>query len=111
MQLAQNNSTNHLHGGKEGWGKKLFSGPHPLNRNGREAVLFTYTSPDGDEGYPGTVELQVWYTGYEVQEDGISKLVLETEYEVKMTGDECEETTVGITNHRYLRQPYSLDDH
>jgi aldose 1-epimerase len=82
-----------------------------MNRNGRESVLFTYKSPDGEEGYPGTVELRVWYTGYEAQEDGVSKLALETEYEVEMIGDECDETTVGITNHRHLFQPCSLEDH
>lgn len=82
-----------------------------MNRNGRESVLFTYKSLDGEEGYPGTVELRVWYTGYEAQEDGVSKLVLEIEYEVEMTGDECDETTVGITNHRHLFQSCSLEDH
>jgi aldose 1-epimerase len=111
LQLAQNNNTNHLHGGKVGWGKKLFSGPQTMNRNGRESVLFTYKSLDGEEGYPGTVELRVWYASYEAQEDGVSKLVLEIEYEVEMTGDECDETTVGITNHRHLFQSCSLEDH
>jgi aldose 1-epimerase len=67
---------------------------------------------DGEEGYPGTVELRVWYASYEVQEDGVTKLVLEAEYEVEMIGDECEETIVGITNHRHVCcQSSSLDDH
>lgn len=65
-------------------------------------MLFTYKSPDGEEGYPGTVELRVWYAGYEDQEGDLSKLVLEAEYEVEMTGDQCDETTVGITNHRHV---------
>ena len=108
LQLPQNEFPNHLHGGEEGWGKKTFSGPYPLSRHGRESVLFTYQSVDGEEGYPGTVELRVWYTGFEVQEDGVSKLVLEAEYEVEMTGDECEETIVGITNHRQVFRSDSL---
>lgn len=101
-QLAQNNGPNHLHGGTQGWGKKTFSGPHPVNRGGHEGVQFTYTSPDGEEGYPGTVELRVWYTAYETKEDGISKTLLEVEYEVEMIGNECEETAVSVTNHSYF---------
>lgn len=70
-----------------------------MNRNGKEGVLFTYLSPDGEEGYPGTVELKVWYTAWTEDEDGVSKTVLQTEYEVELVGDECDETVVNITNH------------
>jgi aldose 1-epimerase len=100
-KLTANNGPNHLHGGSQGWGKKKFTGPKPVNRNGKEAVLFTYVSPDGDEGYPGTVELKVWYTASTENEAGLSKFVLETEYEVEFTGNECDETVVNVTNHRY----------
>ena len=99
-QLAQNNGPNHLHGGQYGWGKQDFTGPTPMMRNGKESVQFTYLSPDGDEGYPGTVELRVWYSASEEQEDGILKTVLVTEYEVELVGDECEETAANVTNHR-----------
>lgn len=98
-QVAANEGKNHIHGGKKGWGKKTFSGPKPINRDGKEGVLFTYVSPDGDEGYPGTVELRVWYIAYTEKEDGVPKVVLETEYEVELVGSECEETVVNITNH------------
>lgn len=101
-KLAANEGSTHIHGGLEGWGKKKFDGPQPVNRNGKEAVLFTYVSPDGEEGYPGTVELRVWYTAYTEDEGGVSKTVLETEYEVELTGDEVEETIVNITNHGYF---------
>lgn len=74
-------------------------------------MLFSYKSADGEEGYPGTVELRVWYASYEIQEDGMSKLVLEAEYEVEMIGEECDETIVGITNHRHVYQVAPLDDH
>ena len=99
-QLGKNNGPNHLHGGASGWGKKKFSGPHPLTRNGKESVQFTYISPDGDVGYPGTVELRVFYSASEESEDGVTKTVLTTEYEVEMTGDEVDETAVNVTNHR-----------
>lgn len=99
-KLAANDNSNHLHGGAQGWGKKKFNGPRPVNRNGKEGVLFTYVSPDGDEGYPGTVELRVWYTAWAEEEDGLSKTVLETEYEVEFIGSECDETVINVTNHR-----------
>ena len=99
-QLAQNNHGNSLHGGSQGWGKRTFNGPKPINRNGKEGVLFTYLSKDGEEGYPGTVELRVWYTAYKEQDAGVEKTVLEAEYEIEFVGDECEETVVGVTNHR-----------
>ncbi|KAK6378908.1 hypothetical protein LTS17_006611 [Exophiala oligosperma] len=101
-KLAANNGPNSLHGGAQGWGKKKFQGPKPVNRNGKEGVLFTYLSPDGEEGYPGTVELKVWYTAWTEDEDGVSKTVLQTEYEVELVGDECDETVVNITNHGYF---------
>ncbi|KIW15053.1 hypothetical protein PV08_07840 [Exophiala spinifera] len=101
-KLAANNGPNSLHGGAQGWGKKRFQGPKPVNRDGKEGVLFTYLSRDGDEGYPGTVELRVWYTAWTEDEAGVSKTVLQTEYEVEFVGDECDETVVNITNHGYF---------
>ena len=99
-KLAANSGPNSLHGGNIGFGKHHFRGPQPVERGGREAVKFTYLSPDGEEGYPGTIELRVWYIAWEDEEDGVPKVYLEAEYEVEMVGDECEETVVGITNHR-----------
>ena len=95
-KLSKNDGPNCLHGGSKGWGKREFRGPKPVNRNGKEGVEFKYLSKDGDEGYPGTVECKVWYT------TGIEegKVVLDIEYEVQFLGDECEETVVGVTNHR-----------
>ena len=99
-QLVQNNGPNTLHGGTEGWGKKQFSGPHSTTRNGKDATKFIYVSPDGDEGFPGTVELRVWYITSEEDEGGVKKTVLTVEYEAELVGDECEETAINVTNHR-----------
>lgn len=99
--LTPNNGPNTLHGGKHGWGEQLFEGPKPLRRNGKESVQFTYLSPDGDEGFPGTVELRVWYTASEEDDAGRKVTVLNVEYEVEMVGDDNpEETVVAVTNHR-----------
>ena len=97
--LTANNGPNSLHGGPQGWGKREWVGPRPVNRNGKEGVVFMYRSPHDEEGYPGTVECSVWYTAS--KEDG--KTLLDVEYEVELVGDECPETVVGVTNHRYGR--------
>lgn len=93
--LAQNNGPNALHGGQKGWDKRIFDGPKAVNRNGKEGIFFKYLSKHEEEGYPGTVEVRVWYTAN--KEDG--KTVLETEYEAELVGDEVEETALNITNH------------
>ena len=103
-QLHANEAPNTLHGGAQGWGKKDWEGPTPVNRNGKEGVTFTYVSKDGDEGYPGTVKATVWYMTSE--EEG--RIILDVEYQVEFTGDEVEETVVGVTNHRYLN-PYPIN--
>lgn len=94
--LAANDGPNCLHGGLQGWGKRIFDGPSKVSRNGKEGVYFSYVSKDMEEGYPGTVECQVWYTAG-VEGD---TTVLDVEYQVELIGDECAETVVGVTNHR-----------
>jgi aldose 1-epimerase len=99
--ITTNKGPNSLHGGKEGWGKKVFEGPKAVHRNGKDGLEFRYLSKDGEEGYPGTVELRVWYTvGKEGDRTSSPKTVLQVEYEIEFVGDECEETVVGVTNHR-----------
>ncbi len=95
--LPINNGPNSLHGGKKGWGKRIFEGPKTVDRHGKKALEFRYTSKDGEEGYPGTVECRVWYAAGKEGE----QTVLMVEYEVELVGDEVEETVVGVTNHRY----------
>lgn len=68
-----------------------------------ESVEFTLRSEDGDEGYPGTVEAKVMYTA--VEDKGV--VVLGIEYEVRLVGDEVEETAVNVTNHSYVLPPIS----
>lgn len=99
-ELAVNNGPNTLHGGAQGWGKKDFEGPTPVNRDGREAVMFRYLSKDGEEGFPGTVEMKLWYKAYVEKDEGKDKTTLEIEYEAELVGDEVEETAVSLTNHR-----------
>lgn len=60
-QLAVNNGENHLHGGNTGFNKVLWDA-EILDDPERPAIRFRYVSPDGEEGYPGTVTLKVTYS-------------------------------------------------
>ncbi|KAK3207510.1 hypothetical protein GRF29_103g1249869 [Pseudopithomyces chartarum] len=100
-QLPVNNGPNSLHGGDLGWGKREFEGPTDVDRNGKPATFFKYISKDGEEGYPGTVEVRVWYVQEKLEEDGVQKEVLHIEYEAELV-DDTPATAVNITNHSYF---------
>ncbi|KAI9799188.1 MAG: hypothetical protein M1833_004228 [Piccolia ochrophora] len=107
-QLATNDGENSLHGGSQGWGKRVFTGPILELNNGTESAKFRYTSPHGDEGYPGTLEVLVTYTGRPIDDHDGDGFALEIEYEVKFADkaenvyDESRETVVNVTNHSYF---------
>ena len=50
-----------LHGGNRGWNAYVW-GATPFVKGDNVGVVFTHTSPDGDEGFPGKVEVKVTYT-------------------------------------------------
>jgi aldose 1-epimerase len=50
----------HLHGGTKGFDKVLWKGA-PVRKAGARGVALTYTSKDGEEGYPGTLQVKVTY--------------------------------------------------
>ena len=60
--LARNNGPNHLHGGNKGWDKAVWSAGDPFQNATGVGVTLSHTSPEGDEGYPGTVKAVVTYT-------------------------------------------------
>ena len=88
-QLATNNEPNHLHGGgKRSLDKVLWRGEPATDGTAR--ITFRYRSPDGEEGYPGNLDLAVTYAlvGQE----------LAITYEA--TTDAA--TPVNLTNHAYF---------
>jgi aldose 1-epimerase len=61
-KLATNNGPNHLHGGIKGFDKQIWTAKIPAAVAGESGVTFSYTSPDGEEGYPGQLIVDVTYT-------------------------------------------------
>jgi aldose 1-epimerase len=60
-QLDLNNGPHHLHGGAQGFYRKLWKA-EKVKGQGDPALKLTYVSPDGEGGYPGKVTLTVTYT-------------------------------------------------
>ena len=87
-QLAKNNGPNHLHGGELGFDKRIWDAKISDVGTG---IVFTRTSPDGEEGYPGNLRCTVTYTLTDENE-------LKVEYEAT-----CDQATVlNLTNHTYF---------
>jgi aldose 1-epimerase len=89
-RVAVNERNNHLHGGFRGFHKATWS-QELLHTAQGKAVRFHHTSPDGDEGYPGTLTVAVTYTVTPANE-------LTVDYEA--TTDYA--TQVNLTQHTYV---------
>jgi aldose 1-epimerase len=60
--LACNDGANHLHGGRRGLDRRVWKAEPRSPADGSSSLMLAYTSPDGEEGYPGTVDIRVTYT-------------------------------------------------
>lgn len=89
-QLAINNSPNHLHGGLKGFDKVVWTGKESTTDSAASLKL-TYTSKDGEDGYPGELKSTVIYTLTEND-------ALEVTYEA--TTDK--KTIINLTQHSYF---------
>ena len=88
-QLPRNNGSNSIHGGLRGFDKVLWQAT-PIERADRVSLRLTYTSRDGEEGYPGEMKVAVTYT---LSNDNELRL----EYEA--TSDKP--TPINLSNHAY----------
>lgn len=87
--LFINNMGNHLHGGKKGFDKMIWAAT--AVEGDEPALKLTYTSKDGEEGYPGTLAVTVTYT---LQKDNALRI------DYQATTDKP--TVVNLTNHTYF---------
>jgi aldose 1-epimerase len=88
-QLAVNNGNNSLHGGLKGFDDVLWD-PVVIDCDERAALQLSYISPDGEEGYPGTLKVVVTY------ELLMDQLFITYEAETDKA------TPVNLTNHAYF---------
>ena len=90
-KLAINDGPNALHGGRKGFDKQLWTIGKVSSGRDSASVTFTRISPDGEEGYPGTMQLSATFTLTETNE-------LHVDY--RATTDKP--TIANITNHSYF---------
>lgn len=85
--LSSNQGTHHLHGGNEGFNKKLWQVVHSENN----VLQLKYCSADGEEGYPGNLEVEVMY-----------RLTADNELHIEYRATTDKATPVNLTNHTYF---------
>ena len=87
--LAINNGPNHLHGGVVGFDKVVWE--PTVENDSIPSLLLSYLSKDGDEGYPGNLNVDVHYT-----------LTDQDELKIEYTATTDKKTVVNLTNHSYF---------
>ncbi|MFC4638257.1 aldose epimerase family protein [Deinococcus hohokamensis] len=101
--LACNNGPNALHGGEGGFDHRLWDAEMSLGDSG-PALTLRYTSPDGEEGYPGQLEVTVRY-----------ELGLPGHLDISYQASCDAPTIVNLTNHSYwnlgAQAPRDILDH
>ena len=85
--LAANNDGNSLHGGNKGFDKVYWN----IEKQGDSSLKLTYQSKDGEEGYPGNLNVEVIYT-----------LTSDNELKIDYTATTDKPTPVNLTNHAYF---------
>ena len=85
--LAANDHGNSLHGGNVGFDKVMWT----VEKNGDSSLRLTYKSKDGEEGYPGNLNVQIIYT-----------LGSDNSLKLDYTATTDKSTPVNLTNHSYF---------
>lgn len=90
FELATNNGENHLHGGVRGFDRVVWTATGFVDR-GRANLKLTYISKDGEEGYPGTLNVEVTYS-----------LTETNELKVAYVATSDKDTVCNLTQHSYF---------
>lgn len=88
--LKQNDNGNHLHGGANGFNKAVWKA-RSVPSDEAPALELTYLSPDGEEGYPGNLRVNVVYT-----------LQAGNELSIAYRAETDRTTVVNLTQHAYF---------
>ncbi|NMA66034.1 MAG: galactose mutarotase [Clostridiaceae bacterium] len=89
-ELAKNDGKNHLHGGENGFDKKVWEA-RIINSDGDEGLELSLFSPDGEEHYPGNLKVRVIY-----------RLTDADALEIEYFGISDRKTVLNMTNHSYF---------
>lgn len=93
--LGKNDGENNLHGGPEGFSQRMWKA-EPIEGRDGDTLRLTLTSPDGDQGFPGKLDVTVDYTWNDACELGIHYMAVTDK-----------PTLCNMTNHAY----FNLDGH
>lgn len=88
--LARNNGENHLHGGIRAFDKVVWKS-EPISGDDYTGLRLNYMSPDGEEGYPGNLDVIVTY-----------KLTEQNEWIIEYNATTDQPTVVNLTQHSYF---------
>ncbi|MCB0822646.1 MAG: galactose mutarotase [Bacteroidales bacterium] len=88
--LSLNEGPHHLHGGTVGFDKKIWQAT-PMTDDSSSSLKLQYTSPDGEEGYPGNLDVTVVYT-----------LTNDNKFQIEYTAKTDKATPINLTHHTYF---------
>jgi aldose 1-epimerase len=91
FHVPKNDGPNSLHGGSPGFNKRIWTGAD-RSHAGAQVSEMSYSSPDGEQGYPGTLKVKVTYT---LPAD-------KNELQIDYLATSDKDTVINLTNHSYF---------